>query len=322
MARWGMTFPLPGIPLAEHRDWLQELADLGFTDFWTAEVAGADAFTPLAAAAAWVADVRLGTAIASVFSRGPALLAMEGAALANLAPGRFVLGIGSSSPLIVEGWNDRSYRRPYARMADTLRFLRRAFAGERIDEEFESFAVGGFALERPPAVAPPIFVAALRERMLGLAGAEADGVLLGLVTPEDVRRSVAALGPGAASREVALRIGVIPSEDVGIAREQARRIVAAYLNVPAYAAQHRWLGRGEQLAPLWSAWAAGDRLGALAAVPDDLVDALFVYGSVSECHRRIEAFLEAGVTTPLLSLVSAGADLRVALRGLAPRGVR
>ena len=318
MARWGMTFPFPGVPLSDHRDWLRQLVDLGYSDLWTAEVAGADAFTPLAAAAGWVPEMRLGTGIASIFSRGPALLAMEAAALAELAPGRFVLGIGSSSPLIVEGWNDGSYRQPYRRTRDTLRFLRRALAGERVDEEFESFAVRGFALERAPAIVPPIFVAALREKMLALAGQEADGVLLGLVTPDDVRRSVAALGPGGEGREVALRIGVILTADVASARERARRIAAAYLNVPAYAALHRWLGREEQLAPLWKAWRAGDRRAALAAVPDELVDALFVYGSPGECRARIEEFREAGVTTPLLSLMSLETDLGSALISLSP----
>ena len=74
MAHWGMTFPFPGVTLSDHRDWLRQLVDLGYSDLWTAEVAGADAFTPLAAAAGWVPEMRLGTGIASIFSRGPALL--------------------------------------------------------------------------------------------------------------------------------------------------------------------------------------------------------------------------------------------------------
>ena len=125
-------------------------------------------------------------------------------------------------------------------------------------------------------------------------------------------------GPGWEGREVALRIGVILTADVASARERARRIAAAYLNVPAYAALHRWLGREEQLAPLWKAWRAGDRRAALAAVPDELVDALFVYGSPGECRARIEEFREAGVTTPLLSLMSLETDLGSALISLSP----
>src|SRR3970040_1881403 len=96
--RNGFTFPLEGVPLSEHRSVLQEAERLGYTDAWTAEVDGYDAFVPLALAAAWTENIRLGTAIANVFTRGPALPAMEGAPLADAAPGRFCLGSGSHSP--------------------------------------------------------------------------------------------------------------------------------------------------------------------------------------------------------------------------------
>ena len=124
-----MTVPLPGIPLAEHREWLREIVDLGYSDCWTMETTGFDAFTPLATAAAWAPELRLGTSIASVFTRGPALLAQQAAALAEAAPGRFVLGIGSSSEAMVHGWNGISFEAPYARVRDTLRFLRAALRG-------------------------------------------------------------------------------------------------------------------------------------------------------------------------------------------------
>ncbi|MCH7522729.1 MAG: LLM class flavin-dependent oxidoreductase, partial [Chloroflexi bacterium] len=87
--RWGITFPLEGVPLLEHREVLQEAERLGYTDAWTAEVDGTDAFVPLALAASWTSELRLGCAIANVFTRGPALLAMEAAAVAEAAPGRF-----------------------------------------------------------------------------------------------------------------------------------------------------------------------------------------------------------------------------------------
>jgi probable F420-dependent oxidoreductase len=317
-SRWGITVPLPGIPLAEHREWLREIVDLGYTDAWTMETAGLDAFTPLATTAAWAPELRLGTAIASVFTRGPALLAQTAAALAEAAPGRFVLGIGSSSEAMVQGWNGIPFEAPYARMRDTLRFLRRALAGERIDEAFETFASRGFALERAPSVPPPVYVAALQKDMLRLAGREADGVLLSLVAAADVPRMIAAVG---AARDVVLRVGVLPSADEERARSHGRRLIAAYLNVPAYAAMYESLGRGEEIAPLLAAWRAGDRKAALAAVSDDLVDALFVHGEPAICRERLQAFADAGVTTPVISILPFGGgpgDLRAALRGLAP----
>ncbi|HKE11667.1 MAG TPA: LLM class flavin-dependent oxidoreductase, partial [Myxococcota bacterium] len=189
--RVGVTLPIPKLPLAAHAPLLRALRDFGYSDAWTSETSGHDAFAPLAFAAALEPELRLGCAIAGVYARGPALLAMSAAALCEAAPGRFVLGIGASSAAIVEGWNAARFDRPLARVRDTLRFLRRAMAGERVDEVYETFAVHGFRLERPPASPPPIYLAALREGMLRLAGREADGVVLGLLSAEDVARVVA-----------------------------------------------------------------------------------------------------------------------------------
>lgn len=301
--RLGLTLPLPGLPLAAHRDLVERLVGWGYSDLFTAEVAGTDAFTPLAAAAAWSPELRLGTAIASVFARGPALLAMEAASLAELAPGRFVLGIGSSSPLVVEGWNAGRLHRPLTRMRDTLLFLGRAFAGERIDEVFETFAVRGFALERPPSVAPSLMLAALGPRMLALAGAASDGAILGLLMPQDVpalAKTVRNTGPGS---EIAMRIGVVPTRDIETARHHCRRILAAYLNVPAYAALHTDLGRGEIVQAIQAAWKSGDRAAAVGRVPPEWSDEFFAIGPPERCRERIERFCAAGVSTPILSIM-------------------
>src|ERR1700682_4387383 len=95
MARYGMTIPFDGIPLADHRAWFDELMELGYTDLWSSEANGTDAFTPLALAAAWTPSMRLGCAIVPVFTRGPGLMAMSVAAMAEAAPGRFAFGIGT-----------------------------------------------------------------------------------------------------------------------------------------------------------------------------------------------------------------------------------
>lgn len=181
--RWGMTVPLSGVSLAEHAAVYSALADAGFTDVWSAEVAGTDAFTPLTLAAAWEPRLRLGTAIAPVFTRGPGLLAMTAAALAETAPGRFQFGIGASSPVVSGDWNAADFVKPFARSRDMLRFLRAALAGEMVDEQFETFRVRRFRLERPPATPPQIMLAALRPQMLRLAAAEADGVILNWLSP-------------------------------------------------------------------------------------------------------------------------------------------
>jgi alkanesulfonate monooxygenase SsuD/methylene tetrahydromethanopterin reductase-like flavin-dependent oxidoreductase (luciferase family) len=136
-----MTVPISGVPLAEHAAVYAALRGAGFTDLWSSEVAGADGFTPLALAAAWEPQLRLGTAIAPVFTRGPGLLAMTASALADAAPGRFVLGIGASSPVVVGDWNGIAFEEPFARTRDMLAFLQPALRGETVDGAFDTFAV-------------------------------------------------------------------------------------------------------------------------------------------------------------------------------------
>ncbi len=313
---YGITVPFRGVPLAEHRSWYEELSELGYTDLWSSEADGTDAFTPLALAAAWAPDLRLGTAIVPAYTRGPALLAQSVAALAEAAPGRFVLGIGTSSEVIVERWNDLRFDKPYQRTRDVVAFLRRALRGERVDEELETFTVRGFRLGRPPAIVPPILVAALRPGMLRLAGRDGDGAIVNWLAADDVPRVVQEIG---ADREVVARIFVCPSEDAEAVRYQARRLIAAYLTVPVYAAFHEWLGRADQLRGLWDAWAAGDRKAAAAAIPDEVVDALVIHGSPAEVRAEVGRYVTNGVTTPALAVLPlAGVDQRTAVRELAP----
>ena len=175
--RWGITLPLRSIPLPEQRDLVAALPGLGYTDAWSSEVNGPDAFTPLAAAALWTTGLRFGTAIAGIYTRGPALLAMNAATCASLAPGRFVVGIGTSSPVIVADWNGLELDRPYQRARDTLRFLRAALAGEKVSGEFDTFTVSGFRLDPPPEQPPGLALAALRPGMVRLAATLADGAI-------------------------------------------------------------------------------------------------------------------------------------------------
>lgn len=312
---YGITIPFDGVPLSEHKAWLEELVDLGYTDVWTAEADGTDAFSPLALAAAWVPSLRLGTAIVPAFTRGPALVAQSAAALAEAAPGRFALGIGTSSNVIVERWNSIAFEEPYRRTRDMVRFLRMALSGEKVDASFDTFSVQGFRLGRPPEVVPPILVAGLRPGMLRLAGRDGDGAVINWLGAADVPKVAAEVGPG---KEIVARIFVFPTEDQDLVRQVGRRMVAAYLNVPVYAAFHEWLGNGPRLGDMWALWKAGDRKAALEAIPDSVVDELVLHGSPASVRRQIQAYMDAGVTTCALAVVAFGLDLRQAVRDLAP----
>ena len=314
-----MTVPLDGLPLSEHAEWYRELADLGYTDIWSSEANGTDAFTPLALAAAWAPSLRLGTAIVPAYTRGPGLMAMSAAALAEAAPGRVVIGVGTSSDVIVERWNDIPFDKPYQRTRDVVRFLRAAMRGEKMSEELETFKTRGFKVGRVPEVQPKIMVAGLREGMLRLAGRESDGAIINWLSAEDVATVAPVVQEaGGGGKEIVARIFVCPSEDAETVRNMGRFAIAAYLNVPVYAAFHEWLGRGDQLKGMWEAWKAGDRKAALAAIPDSVVDDLIVHGPPEACREQIGRYFENGVTTSSLAVMPFGVDARQAARDLSP----
>ena len=315
-----MTIPFNGIPLAEQRPVFEELVSLGYTDLWSAEANTTDGMVPLALASTWTPTTRLGTAILPVYTRGPALLAQSIATMAVAAPGRFVAGIGASSDVIVERWNDMQLDRPYKRVRDTLRFLRQALAGGKIDETYETFRVSGFRLGVVPEQPVPILVAALREGMLRLAGREGDGAIVNWLSANDaakVSAIVNAQGPG---KEVVARIFVCPNPDRDVVLPAARFSMAAYLNVPVYRAFHAWVGRAELLAEHWEQWDAGDRKGSLEKIPESVVDELVVNGTPEQCVAHIQRYVANGITTPALQILPfGGLDVREASRQLAPR---
>src|SRR6266508_4305832 len=238
MQRYGMTIPFDDVPLADQRDWVVELADLGYTDVWSSEANGADAFTPLALASVWAPSLRLGTAIVPAFTRGPGCLAQSVGALASAAPGRVVLGVGTSSDVIVERWNDIPFEKPYQRTRDVVRFLRHALTGDKVDVELETFKVRGFRLGVVPSEPVPILVAALREGMLRLAGREGDGAIVNWLSADDVATvaPIVHAAGGGEPKEVVARIFVAPLDDAETVRAIGRRAITAYLNVPVYAA--------------------------------------------------------------------------------------
>jgi probable F420-dependent oxidoreductase len=316
MDRYGITVPFDDIPLRDHPRWFEVLEQQGYTDVWTGEANAADGFTPLAVAALSAPRLHLGTAVVPVYTRGPGLLAMQAATMAELAPGRFSLGIGSSSDVIVERWNASHFDRPYQRVRDTVRFLRQALAGEKVEAEYETFSVQGFRLARKVEAPPPILVAALRPGMLRLAGREADGAIINWLAAQDVPKVTAEVGPG---KEIVARIFVCPTTDAERARQVGRLGIAAYLNVRVYAEFHRWLGREAVLQPMWEAWAAGDRKAALQAIPDELVDQLIVHGTPEECRAHVQRYVDNGVTVPVLAILPGGGDLEQVVRDLAPR---
>ena len=329
--RWALSVPYE-FGIREHVDLAIEMRKIGYSDAWSFEVDGADAFTTLGLIA-YATDMRIGTAIANVYTRGPATLAQTASTLADLAPGRFVLGIGSGSQPIVESWNGMTFDRPATRVREMVRFLRSALAGERVTFQGKTFSVDGFRLTRPATEPVPIHVAALREGMLKIAGQVGDGVCLNWLSAEDVKKSVAVVRAAAVAAgrdpeaiEVTARLMVNVDPPGPEQETTVKRHIAAYLNVPVYREFHEWLGRGDDLKGMWENWAAGDRRGALAALPRKTMDELIIQGGVEERRAHVKRYMDAGVDTAFMTFTTAATDpaerakiIKQAIRDHAPR---
>ena len=246
-----------------------------------------------------------------VFTRGPALLAQQAAALADASDGRFVLGIGASSDRIVEGWNQMPFDKPLTKISQTLEFLRAAFSGERTST--------GFKLEQPPAepVADRARGAARQDAPAG--GREGRRRVHQLPPPgRAAARSPQQLDGAPEGFELLCRFFCLPGE-----REQveplARFMFASYVTVPVYEAFFRWLGYGERIDEMVAAWKAKDREAAVAAAPWELIEDTFIFGTPDEMRERLEAYVAGGITLPILTPITTPGQARRDDRGAGAR---
>ena len=317
--RWGLTVPFTGVPLADHPQLYRRAEELGYDDLWSGETpTGADGFSTLALAIPVTERMRLATGIVNPFTRGPAVLAQTAATLQEASGGRFVLGLGASSDVIVERFNGLEFAKPLSKVREAVARVRPVLS---VPAEK---GYGGLRLERPVTTPVPIVLAALREKMLGLAGEIADGAFTnflpfsGLGQVRDAHRAGERAGgrdPG--STELACRFFIIPGDpEAGV--NLARAMFSAYGSVPVYAAFFRWLGWGEQLDPMVAAYEAGDRRKAIELAPEALIREIYLLGSIDEIRERLHAFVDGGITTPVLAPICPPEDLPSVIEALAP----
>lgn len=299
-----MTIPFEGVPLHELGALARRAEDAGYDGLWSAESTHYDGFTPLVIAAEHTERIRLVTGIVNVYTRGPALLAQTAAAVADASNGRFVLGLGASSNVIVERWNRIPFERPVQKVEETVAYLRTVLAGERVD---------GFRLGTPPAQPIPIVLAALREPMLRLAARVADGAFANFLPLSRVGQVVVAFGEP--EKELACRFFSFHGDE---ALTTAKRTFVAYATVPVYTEFFRWLGFGTEIDPVVAAWNAGDRARAVELAPEALVREIFLLGSVDEQRVRLAEFGRAGIDTGVLAFSGPRGDLEHLIDAFAP----
>lgn len=312
--RLGMTFPLWPHDLRRSCELAREAEDLGYTDAWTAETAGPDGLAAATAIGAVTETVRVGCAVVPAYTRPPALIAMGALAAHQASGGRFCLGIGASSPVIVERWMGLDFEQPLARVRETLEVVKQMLAGEKVTFEGDTLSVAGFRLEAPAEV--PVFLAALGPQMMALAAEKADGLALFL----GAEAGIALARERAPETELIGRFICCPDVDPADVRDALRWQITPYIAVPAYNRFIASQGWEDVAADVSKAWGEGDRQAALDAIPDEVVDALVLIGRSGAIKDRLESLREAGLDTPVLMLFSPSGPegTEAALRSLAP----
>lgn len=314
MQRLGIAFSGGPTP-AEIAQCIELAENLGYESAWVAEGHGGDQFATLSAAAVRTSRILLGTSITSAFVRTAPTIAMAAATVDDISGGRFILGIGSSHKVQVEGEHGVAYGKPLTRVRETVAVIGDLLREGRVAYRGETVRIENFELWfQPRRREVPVYISAVFPKMVALCGEIADGVMLTrstLKTAAEVRAQVAD-GARRAGRDPAAVViaSLLPTV---VADSQAEAFAALRPGLAFYAgffprynrlmAEH---GFAEEAAAIAEAWARGDRETAERAVSDALIDATSIAGTAAQCRERIEAYRASGIDLPILSPFARG----------------
>jgi F420-dependent oxidoreductase-like protein len=295
---------------------VREAELLGVDSVWVPEFWAGDAFTPLAYLAARTSTIRLATGIAQLGARTPAMLAMSALSLQALSDGRFVLGIGTSGPQVMEGWHGARFDRPVQRTRETIEIIRTVTAGERLVHDGEIYQLplpDGEGRPIRSLMAPahiPVFVASLGPANLRLTGELADGWIGNSFFPESasvffdqISAGATAAGRDLADLDLTVSVGVEFTDDVD---EAARRHADGYaftfgaMGSPTtnfYSNAFERQGFGDDVRAVQELWLAGDREAARRRVPIAIGMGTNLLGTPEIIRDRLRLYRDAGVTT-------------------------
>jgi 5,10-methylenetetrahydromethanopterin reductase len=302
--------------------WARAAEQAGLGSLWLVE----DYFQPGAfalagAVAAATRRITIGLGVVNPYTRHPALVAMEAAALGDIAPGRVVLGLGSSNRRWIETQMGIPFKTPLADLAESVAIIRRLLRGEQVTARGERFHLDRVALDRAPAREIPIVLGVKGPRALGLAAEVADGVLGAiLASPGHVRRVRAATASAREGFVVAAYVALLVDDDGARARAAMRPLVARYLGLLHGQSILADAGLGpDRSRPFHEALLRGE--DARDRVTDEMLAALAVAGAPEECHRQLARWADAGLDAAI-AVVPAGTDLSAQIarigRELAP----
>jgi probable F420-dependent oxidoreductase len=318
MERLGIAFSGGANP-AEIVECVKLAEALGYESAWVAEGHGGDQFAVLAACATQTSRILLGTSITSVFVRTVPTIAMAAATLDHLSAGRFILGVGSSHKVQVEGEHGMPYARPLTRVRETVEVIRQLLRDGRVQYAGESVRIDRFDLWFTPwRPVIPIYVSAVFPKMIELCGEIADGIILTrstLKTAALVRERLAEGAKRVGRDPGRINLTTLLPTAVGQTRGQALDILrpglAFYAGFfPRYNRMMAEHGFTDEAAAIAEAWSRGDREAAERAVTDDLIDATSIAGTPQQCRERIEAYRQSGIDLPILGPFVRGADAK------------
>lgn len=247
--------------------------------------------------------------IFNVYSRTPALVAMEVAALSDLSEGRVRLGLGTSGPTVVEEFHGVSFDRPLRRTREYIEIIRGYLDGGQVHYEGEIFELSGFDLDTDESYDVPIYVAAMGEHNRRLVGEFADGWLPLLIPHPAFEEALVPVERGADRADRSLDdIDIAPwiptcisDRDPTAAVEAVRSLIAFYVGAMGdyYAETVSSFGFEDEAAAISDGWGAERLTGARAAVPEAMVRAIGACGTVDDAKKSLEAYVEAGVDSPI-----------------------
>ena len=297
-------------------EFVVECERAGVASVWVPEAWGQDALTPLAFLAAQTRSIGLGTGIAQVGARSPALLAMSAMSLQALSGGRFLLGLGTSGPQVMEGWHGVPFAKPVTTLRETVEIVRAVTRGEKLSYRGDVYRVplpdgrGGRIRSWMPPVAVPVYLASLGERSLELCGELADGWLGNVFVPEHadafldhILAGAARAGRAFADLDLVVPVAVELTDD---ADEAARRHACGYAftigamgsaGTNFYNAALERQGFGDDVRAVQSLWLAGRRDEAAARVPIELGRLTNLIGTPAMIKERLRVYRDAGITT-------------------------
>ena len=283
----------------------------GYDDLWFADSSGVDALTTAAAVALNTERCRIGTAIIPVFSRTLAVLASTAHVLNKLSNGRFILGLGSSSQTMMENWHGQKFEKPLTRVKETTQLIKSMLTGEKSAFDGDTVSSRGYRQLPLAEGEQPVYMAALRSKMLETAAEFSDGVILNLFPKdalpkmmEHIRIGAERAGKKLEDVEVVCRHQVIVSEDLETSRNFIRAGFAPYYATPVYNAFLAWSGYEDVAKTIAEGWAEKDRNKTTGALDDQLVDDIAILGGMEACHDRIREYADMGITTHIISCVS------------------